>query len=299
MAPLCFLARFGYVPTMLVGLNSLALYLITNGHSLAWIGALFCIAVSLSMLMEWVLPYEHAWNQPHADAGKDVTHGVVYEISNIVAILLLPIITLFIPWRSVWPSSLPIGVQLLLAIVTADFSMTMIHYWSHRVSWLWRFHAIHHGVHRLYGFNGLVRHPLHQALDLAVGTFPLVLAGLPLEVAVLLAFAISVQLLVQHSNVDYTLGPFQRFLAVGPVHRLHHVNWTGERDMNFGLFFTFWDSMLGTLKLDSPRAPSVGDIGIHDRPHFPQSYVTQLVLPFKDDEVATAMMQRSKGYLRH
>ena len=51
-------------------------------------------------------------------------------------------------------------------------------------------------MHRLYGFNGLVRHSLHQMLDLAAGTFPLLLAGLPVPVAVLLAFAISVQLLV-------------------------------------------------------------------------------------------------------
>jgi sterol desaturase/sphingolipid hydroxylase (fatty acid hydroxylase superfamily) len=284
MVALRFFARFAYLPTMMVGLNILAVCLVARGHSFAWIGVLFGVAVGLSLLMERNLPYEQAWNYAYEDAGKDVAHGVIYEIANIIAILLLPLITMFIPWRSIWPSSLPIWVQLLLAIVIADFSMTMLHYCSHRVSWLWNLHAIHHGVHRLYGFNGLVRHPLHQMLDLAIGTFPLVLAGLPVEMAVLLAFAISVQLLVQHSNVDYELGPFQRFLAVGPVHRLHHVNWAGDGDVNFGLFFTFWDSLLGTLKLGSERSPSVGDIGIQDRPQFPQHYVTQLVLPFKSDQ---------------
>jgi sterol desaturase/sphingolipid hydroxylase (fatty acid hydroxylase superfamily) len=284
MAALRFFARFAYVPTMIVGLNGLAIYLVVGGHSFAWVGLLFGLAVGLSLLMEWALPYEQAWNQSHDDTGKDVAHGVIYEITNIAAILLLPLITMLMLWRSIWPSSLPIGVQLLLAIVIADFSMTMIHYVSHRVSWLWRLHAIHHGVHRLYGFNGLVRHPLHQMLDLAAGTLPLVLAGLPVLVAVLLGFAISVQLLVQHSNVDYELGPLQRFLAVGPVHRLHHVNWAGEGNVNFGLFFTFWDRLLGTLRLDSERAPSAGDIGIEDGQHFPQVYVTQLVRPFKNDQ---------------
>jgi sterol desaturase/sphingolipid hydroxylase (fatty acid hydroxylase superfamily) len=281
MAALRFFARFGYAPTMMAGLNVLAVYLIGGGHSFVWIGVLFVVAVGLSLLVESILPYEKAWNQAQADTGKDVAHGVIYEIANITAILLLPLITVLMPWRSIWPVSLPIGMQLLLAIVIADFSMTMIHYCSHRLSWLWSLHAIHHGVHRLYSFNGLVRHPLHQMLDLAAGTFPLLLAGLPVPVAVLLAFAISVQLLVQHSNVDYELGPFQKFLAVGPVHRLHHVNWAGEGDVNFGLFLTFWDRLLGTLKLGSERPPSVGDIGIEDRPHFPQHYVTQLALPFK------------------
>jgi sterol desaturase/sphingolipid hydroxylase (fatty acid hydroxylase superfamily) len=277
MAALRLFARFGYVPTMIVGLNLFAVYLIAGGYSFLWIGALFVVAVAISLLTEWILPHEPSWNHAHADSGKDVAHGVIYEIANITAILLLPLITLLIPWRSVWPSTLPIGVQLLLAIIIADFSMTMIHYWSHRVNCLWRLHAVHHGVHRLYSFNGLMRHPLHQLLDLAVGTMPLVLAGLP---AILLAFAISLQPLVQHSNVEFELGPFQKFLAVGPVHRLHHVNWAGQGDVNFGLFFTWWDSLLGTLKLDSERAPRSGDIGIQNQPQYPQDYVTQLVLPF-------------------
>ena len=71
-------------------------------------------------------------------------------------------------------------------------------------------------------------------LDLAVGTLPLVLAGLSVDVAILLAFAISMQLLVQHSNTNYELGQFQKFLAVGAVHRLHHVNWTGRETSTSG-----------------------------------------------------------------
>jgi sterol desaturase/sphingolipid hydroxylase (fatty acid hydroxylase superfamily) len=270
----------GSAPVWPLRLNVLAVHLVASGYSFLWICFLFGVAVALSLLTEWILPYEQSWNRAHADAGKDVAHGVIYEVANITAILLLPLVTMLVPSRSLWPSNLPLGIQLLIAIISADFSMTMVHYWSHRLRWLWRLHAVHHGVHRLYSFNGLVRHPLHQMLDLAVGTMPLVLVGLPVEVAVLLAFAISVQLLVQHSNIDYSLGPFQKFLAVGPVHRLHHVNWIGRGDVNFGLFFTLWDSLLGTLQLSSEREPSVGDIGIQDHRDFPQHYMTQLVLPF-------------------
>ncbi len=273
--------RYFYVPTMIVGLNAGAVALVAAGRSYAWIGLLFVLAIGLSLLMEWALPYELAWNEGHDDRAKDLAHGVIYEISNITAILILPFITMIVPWHDVWPSSLPIALQLLLAIVIADFCMAMIHYVSHRVSFLWRLHAIHHGVHRLYGFNGLVRHPLHQTLDLAAGTLPLILAGLPVDVAVLLAFAITIQLLVQHSNVDYVLGPFRHVLSVGAVHRLHHVNWAGEGDVNFGLFFTAWDRLLGTLRMESERPPGAGDVGIQDSPHFPQNYARQLALPFK------------------
>jgi sterol desaturase/sphingolipid hydroxylase (fatty acid hydroxylase superfamily) len=293
MTVLRFFARYGYVPFMLLGLNLAAVYLVSAHCSYLWIGLLFCVAVGLSLLMEWALPYEPEWNKTHADAGKDIAHGVAYELANIIALLLLPLITLFNPLKGIWPSSLPLAVQFLLAIVVADFGMTMIHYWSHRLPLLWRLHAIHHGVHRLYGFNGLVRHPLHQTLDLAFGTLPLVLVGLPMPVAVLLAFAISIQLLVQHTNVDCELGPLQRFIAVGPVHRLHHVNWAGEGDVNFGLFFTLWDDLLGTLRLAAPRVPVAGDIGIHDRPDFPQVYLRQLVMPFVSGEAENAFVDEA------
>jgi len=283
------LVRYGYVPAMLLGMNGLAVYLIAAGYPLWIVGPLALVAIGLSFLVEHILPYEPEWNHAHHDAGKDVAHGVVYEIANMNAILLLPLITMFIPWEGIWPRELPLWLQLATAVVVADFCMTMIHYFSHKTDWLWRLHAIHHGVHRLYGFNGLVRHPLHQTLDLAFGTLPLILAGLPVDVAVLLGFAISVQLLVQHSNTDYALGPFKHVLAIGPVHRLHHVNWTGEGDVNFGLFFNFWDRMLGTFRLAAPVAPVAGDIGIDGRPYFPQSYLRQLVLPFLADQNEGAM----------
>lgn len=275
-------ARYLYVPTMMVGFNALAVYFIADGYRYVWAGLLLLAAIGLSFAMERVLPYEDAWNETHGDTAKDLVHGIVYEIANLFTLLVFVIISaMLLPEWSIWPHELPIVVQFLLAVVVVDCTMTIVHYFSHRVDWLWRLHAVHHGVHRLYGFNGFVRHPLHQALDIVAGTLPLVILGLPVDVAVLLTIA--VQLIVQHSNVDYTLGPFQYVLAIGPVHRLHHVNWAGEGDVNFGLFFTVWDRLLGTFKLPHGEAPRSGDIGIQDCPHYPQSYAEQLAAPFDVD----------------
>jgi len=277
-------ARYFYVPTMMIGFNALAITLIATGYRYVWIGLLIVMAIGLSFAMEHVLPYEGAWNEAHGDAGKDLAHGVVYEIANLFTLLLFLIISaMLLPEWSLWPSTLRIVVQFLLAVVIVDCTMTIVHYFSHRVDWMWRLHAVHHGVHRLYGFNGFIRHPLHQALDIVSGTLPLIVLGLPIDVAVLLGFAIAVQLIVQHSNVDYALGPFQKVLAIGAAHRLHHVNWAGEGDVNFGLFFTLWDRLLGTYQAPHERKPRGGDIGIQDCPHYPQDYATQLRAPFDPD----------------
>jgi sterol desaturase/sphingolipid hydroxylase (fatty acid hydroxylase superfamily) len=287
-------ARYCYVPTMVVGFNALAIYFIADGYRYVWIVLLILAAIGLSFAMERVLPYEEEWNKAHGDAGKDLAHGVVYEVANLFTLFMFLIISaILLPEWSIWPRELPIVVQFLLAVVIVDCTMTLVHYFSHRVDWLWRLHAVHHGVHRLYGFNGFVRHPLHQALDIVSGTLPLILLGLPVDVAVFLGFAIAVQLVVQHSNVDYALGPFQRILAIGPVHWLHHVNWASEGDVNFGLFFTAWDRLLGTYQLPHERKPRVGDIGIQDCPHYPQDYATQLKAPFDPDGFCPQVSEHS------
>ena len=210
-----FFARYLYVPAMLLGLVGIAVYLMGNGYRYLWLAFVILAAIGLSFSMELVLPYEEEWNRAHDDIGKDVAHGVVYELGNLITLGLLLLISLGLPALDLWPRALPFAVQFLLALLIADCVMTMIHYLSHRVGWLWKFHSIHHGVSRLYGLNGFVRHPLHQAMDVAFGTLPLVIAGLPVPVAAALGVAIAIQLNLQHANVNYAIGPLQKLL----VHR--------------------------------------------------------------------------------
>ena len=150
MAAIHFFARYLYVPTLLIGLNGLAVYLVVYGYRYVWVFLLLLAAIGLSFLVERVLPYEDIWNQNHDDTGKDVAHGIVYEIANLITLFAFILISSsFLPEWSIWPQSLPILLQLLLAILIVDCTMTVIHYWSHRIGFLWRLHAIHHGVHRL------------------------------------------------------------------------------------------------------------------------------------------------------
>jgi len=280
-----YLARFAYVPFMILGLNGAAYYVVASGHSYAWLAPLLAIAFAASFLAERALPCHEEWNHSHGDAGANVWHAIVYESSSLAGVLMIPLVSWLLQLKpgsliGLWPREWPLPIQLLMAIVIADLAFMIIHYLSHRWPILWRLHAVHHGVSRLYGFNGLVRHPLHQMLDMALGTAPLVLLGMPLEIAVLLGFAVSVQLIVQHSNVDYALGPFRGLLSIGPIHHLHHVNWGKEGDCNFALFLTLGDRLLGTYVPEPPRPIKANDMGIDDMPEFPKSYLQQLVFPF-------------------
>lgn len=245
-----------------------------------WLVPLLVIAISISFVAERALPYEAAWNKPKNDVRRDLLHAMANEVSNGLAVMAIPLLSIAAPTHGIWPLHWPLWLQLAFAILVADLGITLAHYISHKIQLLWKFHAIHHSVKRMYGFNGLMKHPVHQAFELIVGTTPLLLMGVPLEVAALLGFAVAIQLTLQHSNVDMSVGPLIYVWAVAPGHRHHHIASKSHGDVNFGLFTMIWDHALGTFVNGQPT-PRDGELGIERQADFPTNYIAQLLKPFK------------------
>ena len=274
--------RYGFCPLMLIGVNGAGLSLIASGAASWWLLVLLGCAIALSFGAERLLPYEEDWNRSHDDADRDILHALVNEAANFGTLLLLPVFTSLLAIGGVWPDGWPFVLQVLFAVLVADAGIALAHYASHRLDVLWRFHAVHHSVKRMYGFNGLMKHPVHQAIETVVGTTPLVLMGLPPSVATALVFCVAVQLLLQHSNVDYSVGPLRYVLAVSEVHRFHHQKDANLGDVNFGLFTTLVDHALGTFHYEQRETRFTSEeLGIGAEPDYPSAYLSQLAEPFR------------------
>jgi sterol desaturase/sphingolipid hydroxylase (fatty acid hydroxylase superfamily) len=282
------IVRYGYAPFMMFGMTAAAYWVVSDlvvarGHTSAYLllVPLLALAYVIAFAAERAAPFFENWNDhdAHADNTSNILHIIVYEYQATVGVLLIPVICWLFPFQGLWPTQWPMWAQVVMAFIIADFAFMMMHYVSHRYAPLWRLHAVHHGVGRLYGMNGVLRHPLHQIIDMIIGNAPLVIMGMPVPVAVVLGFLISMTLIVQHSNVDARLGPLQKHLSIGRIHHLHHVNWGTEGDCNFGLLLTVWDRMLGTFKEKPSRPISAGDLGVDELPNFPKSYWEQLFVP--------------------
>ncbi|MET1076870.1 MAG: sterol desaturase family protein [Pseudomonas sp.] len=274
--------RYLYAPSFCFGFIGLALWLIGYGqHSLWWLPALLLCAISLSFLAEALLPFQPAWNQPRQDRWRDMLHAGINEGLTVCGLASLPLLAGVLPASHLWPQTWPLWLQLLLTIAVADLGITLMHWLSHRSALLWRLHAVHHSVRRLYGLNGLLKHPLHQALEALAGTAPLLLLGMPPVIAALLAFAIAVQLLLQHSNVDMRIGALRHLFAWAPVHRFHHLKYGQVGDVNFALFFSVWDRLLGTHFRHPGYRLAPDDLGIGSQPNYPDAYLAQLLEPFR------------------
>ncbi|HZR37404.1 MAG TPA: sterol desaturase family protein [Nevskia sp.] len=282
MAALTAVLRYGTFPLFAFGINALLIGLV-GAHAPYWQPLLVLLpAIGLMFAIERLIPWQPSWNLAHGDARRDLLHALVNTAFNHLGVLLLPLLAGLGVWRGLWPQGWPFWAQALLAILVADLGISAVHHLSHKWPPLWRFHAVHHSVRRLYGFNGLMKHPLHQLAETLGGVLPLLLFGIPQPVALALVFCVAVQLLLQHSNADYRSGWLRVLFANAEVHRFHHSNRAGEGDVNFGLFTTCWDHLAGTFHDEAGAAPrAAGAVGLSGGEAWPDAYLAQLVRPFR------------------
>lgn len=280
--------RYGYVPFMLLGVNGAAIALAASGAAKLWLIGLLLAAIACSFAAERAVPYEAEWNTAQGDGGRDIAHASINETLLLISVAAIPLLAAAVTVADLWPHSWPFVFQVLAAILAADLGLTLVHYASHKIGLLWRFHAVHHSIKRFYGFNGLMKHPLHQTLEMSAGLAPLILIGLPVNVASALAVTVAVQLLLQHSNADYRIGPLKYVLALNEGHRFHHLKWAGVGDVNFGLFTLIWDHLLGTFSYDPSRRFTSEVLGMAAKPDYPTAYLPQLAEPFRPSGACTA-----------
>ncbi|MBP7703693.1 MAG: sterol desaturase family protein [Caulobacter sp.] len=274
------LIRYGFAPAFFLGFIGSAVWLVSSGQSTWLLLPLVLVAIATLFAAERLAPYETAWNEARGDLGRDTLHALVNETSAALGVAAIPLLAGLSPGAGIWPEDWPLWAQLALAILVADVGITLAHYASHKWQPLWKLHAVHHSVERLYGFNGLMKHPLHQMIETIAGTTPLLIIGLPMDVAALLGFAAAIQVMLQHANVDMRIGPLVYVWAVAPAHRHHHLASATEGDVNFGLFTTLTDHVLRTF-VANRTAPRDGQVGIANAADYPRAYWRQLVEPFR------------------
>src|SRR5581483_3837634 len=192
--------RYGTFPLLLFGANAAIVALLGAGAPYWQPFAVLGSAVGFMFTAEWVIPYVSDWNADHEDAWTNALHAVANTVLSHAGVFALPWLAAAAPFKALWPSAWPFWLQVVVSILVLDLGISAAHHASHRWNWLWRFHAVHHSARRLYGLNGLMKHPVHQMIETLSGVGPLWLLGIPQPVAAALAFCVAIQLLLQHAN---------------------------------------------------------------------------------------------------
>jgi ornithine lipid hydroxylase len=161
--------------------------------------------VGLITFFELVLPYRKEWLPSSSEVGTD------FLFMMLVQVLLPQLISIsFVSWllgfvknshwniSDFWPHNYPIWIQILIMILSGDFLRYWLHRAAHTWPFLWRFHAVHHSVHKLYWLNLGRFHPLDRTLQLFCDSFPFILLSLSKEVLAPYLLIYSIKGFFQH-----------------------------------------------------------------------------------------------------
>ncbi len=272
----------------------------SSDHPMVAFSAVYAGAITVLFVLERYLPYEGRWLQPDGETANDIAHTLLtkglLEIAALLAAifpmlaasLLQPLATLQF---NLWPSALPMIVQIVLAVTIAEFGL----YWSHRIAheklFFWRFHALHHSVTRLWVVNTGRFHVVDSLFKLTLSQIPLYLLGAPLQVFWWLAAVTAFMGILTHCNVDMKTGPFDFVFSTPRLHRWHHSQEIHEGNTNYGENIVVFDLLFGTYF--NPDRPSSTDIGIKGQ--IARGFLPQLVQPFTREGVRQILGRRPKG----
>ncbi len=253
-------------------------------YALAHLGWRLDVAVLLAVsvsgffvgFVERAVPWERRWNLPQGDSAVDVLH---LAISTIAVEVVFALAVAPLPSLEVWPASLPLPVQVVLALLVAELGAYWAHRWMHALGPLWRVHRVHHSPRRLHSLNASRNHPLETLMLLLTAGGPLLVLGAPpLVIALTAALAIA-HLQFQHANARLELGGLNWLLAGPELHRWHHSRVPEDANGNYGHVLIVWDVLFRT-RIAHPRRPPA-DVGLFDGSSLPESYAAQLAAPFR------------------
>lgn len=222
---------------------------------------------------------------------------MVYMLAH--ALLVVPLIVLLgagfsnglvrvAPWL-VLPRlpAIPGWCFVALAVLAIDALDWLVHLGNHRITSLWRLHAVHHSQEELSILTTFRAHPLVQVSFLATAV-PILAIGHNAVTPAVVFTAYACLGALPHANVRWTYGKLGAVFISPAYHRIHHRA-TGRLDINLGTVFTFWDMLSRRAVLPAAGKPAI-PTGLSgrpvpveqsgDRPCFARTFLTQWAEPF-------------------
>jgi sterol desaturase/sphingolipid hydroxylase (fatty acid hydroxylase superfamily) len=157
---------------------------------------------------------------------------------------------------------LPRWTGIGLGLMAIDAGNWAAHWANHRITALWRLHALHHSQEEMSILTAFRTHPLvHTSFLVTVLPAVALLANAvvpPTAIVVYLCLAT-----FPHANLRWSFGPVGRVIVNPAYHRLHHAR--AGRTVNLGTVLTVWDVLAGTAVFPVAGAVVI-DTGLAGRP---------------------------------
>lgn len=177
----------------------------------------------------------------------------------------------------------PAWIQGIAGFLLLDLSFYYWHRLNHEVSFLWRFHNIHHLDPDLDASTGFRFHFGEVGLSVFFRAAQVTLIGIPIQVFLLYEFIFQLETYFHHSNLrlpkalDRLLNVF---LVTPRMHGIHHSQNREETNSNYSVVFSFWDRLHRTFRANIPQSTlKIGVPGYSDVQS--NAFINVLLAPFR------------------
>ena len=189
---------------------------------------------------------------------SDYKRDIFFSILTIIIFASLPVIFLknekIRPFTQFYVNISDYGwVYFFLAFPLMILIHDTYFYWTHRLMHHPRlfklFHLIHHKSTNPTPWTAYAFHPLEAIVE--AGIFVVLIFIMPVKSIHLWVFFSFMFLYNVYGHLGYELfsrrfrqTKFGRWVSTGTAHNMHHHSFKG----NYGLYFLFWDRLMGTLR---------------------------------------------------
>jgi sterol desaturase/sphingolipid hydroxylase (fatty acid hydroxylase superfamily) len=215
----------------------------------------------------------------------DVTNLVVnHLLAGVVTILASLALRDVLGWMvspslQRWIGGLPFLVQVVLALVVADFLQYWIHRAFHRIPVLWRVHAVHHSIETMDWLAGFRMHLFELMLTRVVFLCALLVLGFDQAAINAYVVVVGLQTVFNHANLRlpaiFSRAPLKWLIVTPHFHHWHHTVEPDAIDHNYASHFAFLDYLFGTAVKPDRFPDSYGVVGNY----VPEGYVRQQLFP--------------------
>lgn len=180
--------------------------------------------------------------------------------------------------------SLPLWAEMLTGLLALDLVGAWLAHWTqHKVTFLWRFHLIHHSDVHMDTTTANRHHPGESVVRFIFTTLAILLTGAPMWL-VFLYQALSVLLSqFNHANIElprWANRVLGLFIVTPNMHHVHHHYVLPVTNTNYGNIFPYWDWLFGTYHEMAGRDLHYG-IDTHPEPNEHNHIGNLLKIPFQ------------------
>jgi sterol desaturase/sphingolipid hydroxylase (fatty acid hydroxylase superfamily) len=193
---------------------------------------------------------------------------------------------------------MPVWLEVAIATVLLDYTLYIWHVATHRIPWIWRFHAVHHVDLDLDASTAIRFHFGELTQSVAWRAAQVVVIGVsPLSLSVWTT-QLLISILFHHSNVKLPIETerwLNRLVVTPRMHGIHHAAVPELTDSNWSSGLTVWDRLHGTLRLDV--AQDEFEIGVREF-RDPEEVALPRIIAMPFEKQRTAGLVGQVSYLR-